>query len=315
MVIRAFDGVCVFDVTSNCSLTSLTLPKHILEEDTAYIWKTRFIDNHNMASEWSEEREFISGPADHDTDKDGVPDLQEVTNSLDLDADGTFDIDQTDIKCVSMPDGEDEEQICISIKDAQNVESIASLAVQDPADPALNSATNGKPNYFEFGLLDFKILVSNPGDETTVTIYLSRPAYIEGNIFKYDPVNEIWLDYSGYTEFSDSRREINLTLRDGGFGDADGIENGIIVDPLAFGSQTDPSGGGSGSSSIEKLADGILPDDLSCFITTAAAGINDRRSGSLGRPIREGELPLAYFFIMLGLVGKAVFTEGVRNRN
>ncbi len=39
MVIRAFDGVCVFDVTTTCSLTSLTLPKHILEEDTEYISK------------------------------------------------------------------------------------------------------------------------------------------------------------------------------------------------------------------------------------------------------------------------------------
>ena len=103
VVIRAFDDVCVFDVTSNASLTSLTLPKHILEEDTEYIWKARFIDNHDTPSEWSEEREFISGFADHDTDKDGVPDVQEVADTLDLDADGTTDIDQTDIKCVSCP--------------------------------------------------------------------------------------------------------------------------------------------------------------------------------------------------------------------
>ena len=39
LIIRAFDGVCVFDVTTSASLTSLTLPKHILEEDTEYIWK------------------------------------------------------------------------------------------------------------------------------------------------------------------------------------------------------------------------------------------------------------------------------------
>ena len=301
MVIRAFDGVCVFDVTSNTSLRLLTLPKHILEEDTEYVWKARHIDNHKMLSEWSEEREFISGLADHDTDKDGVPDAQEVADTQDLDADGIFDIVQTDMKCVSMPDGDDEDQICISIKDAPNVESIVSLEVQDPADPDLNSVSSGKPNYFEFGLLDFKLLVSNPGDETTVTIYLSRPAYIEGNIFKYDPVNKIWLDYSGYTEFSDSRQEINLTLRDGGFGDADGIENGIIVDPLAFGSQTDPSGG-SGGTLVGQVVDGIVPNGLGCFIITAAAGLNDGRLRGLWHEIRGHELTLLFIIIMLGFV-------------
>lgn len=280
MVTRAFDGVCVFDVTTNSSLTSLTLPKQILEEETEYLWKARYLDNHKMPSEWSEEREFISGPADHDTDKNGVPDVQEVADTLDLDADGSSDIAQTDIKCVSMPFGEEEDQICISIKDAQNVEAIVSLEVQDPADPDLSSATNGKPNYFEFGLLDFKVLVANPGDETTLTIYLSRPAYDKGNIFKYDPVNQIWSDYSAYAEFSAGRREVNLTLRDDGFGDADGIENGIIVDPLAFGSETDPSGGSS-DSPVEELLDGILPDDLSCFITAAAAQSADSGQRSL----------------------------------
>ena len=88
VVIRAFDGVCVFDVTSNASLTSLTLPKQILEEETEYIWKARFIDSYNTPSEWSEEREFISEDSDRDSDKNGVPDDQEVSETLDLDEDG-----------------------------------------------------------------------------------------------------------------------------------------------------------------------------------------------------------------------------------
>ncbi len=95
-------------------------------------------------------------------------------------------------------------------------------------------------------------------------------------------MNEVWLDYSGYAEFSDSRQEVWLTLKDGGFGDADGIENGIIVDPLAFGSETDPSGG-SGSSLIEQVADGIIPSDLSCFITVASARSETADHGACGR--------------------------------
>jgi len=308
MVIRTFDGVCVFDVTSDAALTSLILPRQILEEDTEYIWKARHFDNHEMPSDGSEERAFVSGAADHDTDKNGVPDDQEVSDTLDLDDDGSSDIGQTDIKCVSLRSGEDQEQICISIKDAQNVEAIISLEVQDPEDPEWNSGTSGKPNYFEFGLLDFKVLVTNPGDETTLTIYLSRPAYVEGNIFKYDPVNKIWSDYSGYAQFSAGRREVILALRDGGFGDADGIENGIIVDPLAFGSETDPSGGGSDSSSDEGLADGILPDDLSCFISSAAAHSDDTGLRSWWPALPGGGLALL-FIIMLGIDAKAVFAR------
>ena len=60
-----------------------------------------------------------------------------------------------------------------------------------------------------------------------------------------------------------------LTITDGGFGDADGLVNGIIVDPLAFGSETDPNGGSS-DSQLDKLLDGIIPDNLSCFISAAA---------------------------------------------
>ncbi len=311
VIIRTFDDVCVFDVTSNASLTSLTLPSQVLEEDTEYIWKARFIDNHDTPSEWSEEREFISDFADHDTDKNGVPDVQDVADTLDLDADGTMDINQTDIKCASVLDGMEEAQICISIKNAENAESIVSLEVQDPANPELNSATEGKPSYFEFGLLDFKLLVTNPGDETTVTIYLSKSAFEDGSCFKYDPVNGIWLDYSGYTDFSPTRLEVYLTLKDGGFGDADGIENGIIVDPLAFGSETDPSGGGSGP--VEEIVDGIIPNDLSCFITIAASRSDDRPPPSLRHAVRGRESAMILAIILMAYLCKVVFTRIRRN--
>jgi hypothetical protein len=60
---------------------------------------------------------------------------------------------------------------------------------------------------------------------------------------------------------------VYLTLKDGGFGDADGIENGIIVDPLAFGL--------SAESDADSLAvsdsDAVGSGDNSCFISTAAS--------------------------------------------
>ncbi len=304
-VIRAFDGVCVFDVTTSASLTSITLPNQILEEDTEYLWKAKYIDSHNDASEWSEERDFITNYADHDLDKNGVPDEQEVADTLDLDADGTPDRTQVDIKCVNVA-GKGA-QICVGIRGAENAYSIISLGVEDPADPKLITGTEGKPHFLEFGLLDFKVLVDNPGDETTVTIYLSRPSFEEGNCFKYDPVNGIWSDYSGYTEFSPDRKEVYLTLRDGGFGDADGVENGIVVDPLAFGSETDPNGSSDVLSPLDELLDGIIPSDLSCFISAAAPQSDKRPSWSLWREIRGREPAITFMVILLVLAAKALW--------
>ena len=304
-IIRAFDDVCVFDVTTSASLTSITLPNQILEEDTDYVWKVKYIDNHDDASEWSEEREFTTAYAGHDLDKNGVPDDQEVVETLDLDADGTADKTQNDIKCVSVDN--DAAQMCVSIRDSENAYSILSLAAEDPTDPQVISGSKGKPNFFEFALLDFKVLVNNPGDETTVTIYLSKPAFNEGNCFKYDPVDAVFLDYSGYTEFSSDRREVYLTLKDGGFGDADGIANGIIVDPLAFGSATDPNGG-SGGSPLDDLFDGLIPSDLSCFISAAALHSTGSPSWwNLWREIRGRELAIVFVAIFLLLAAKAIW--------
>jgi hypothetical protein len=284
------------------------LPKLILEEDTEYLWRARFIDSYNTPSEWSEEREFISGFADHDTDKNGVPDVQEVVDTLDLDEDGTADVVQSDIRCVSFQNPDDEVQICISIKDAQNVQSIVSLEVEDPTGPNLNSAADGKPNYFEFGLLDFKLLVNNPGDETVLTIYLSEAAFEKGNCFKYDSVNEVWMDYSEYTEFSSNRKQVYLTLKDGGFGDADGIENGIIVDPLAFGSDSNPSGGGSDDSPIDEIF-----GDFGCFISTAATRSDQQQSPNLWREIRGRELAIIFMVLLMVYLGKIFLSEVRRN--
>jgi hypothetical protein len=297
VILRAFDDFCVMDVTTESSLTSLTVPNQILEENSEYIWKARYIDNHNTASEWSEEKEFVTDLADHDLDKDGVPDLQEVTETLDLDQDGTADVYQNDLKCVSLDNGKS--QICVSIRDAENVVSIESLEAQDPDDPELGFQNEGKPNYFEFGLLEFKVLVDQPGDETVVTIYLSQSAYEEGNCFKYDPVNNAWFDYSEYAQFSPNRKEVYLTLKDGGFGDADGIENGIIVDPLAFGSESDPNGGGSDDTPIEDILNG-----LGCFITTAAVH-SSRETWNLWQEIRGREPAILLVAILLVLVAKA----------
>jgi hypothetical protein len=321
-ITRVYDNSDVFDVTSDVALTSMTIPRQILEEDTEYIWQVRFIDNRDASSEWSGEREFITDIAVNDSDGNGVPDDQEVSETLDLDDDGTTDASQADIKCVSLEDGAS--QICVSIRDAENAVSIVSLEAEDPNSPELLSKIKGKPTYIEFGLIDFKLLVNIPGDETTVTIYLSKPAYKQGRCFKYDPVNDVWLDYSGYTQFSANRKEVYLTLKDGGFGDADGIENGIIVDPLTFGSDTDPNGGSDSpiddiADGVLGIADGILPTDLSCFISVAAGDPASNRPMSVGHLTRKLEfwliLMLPFLLYLFKTLVSWILTMETRIKN
>ncbi len=92
----------VFDVTSNVHLTSLIVPELVLNINTTYYWRVRFFDNHDEASEWSETYAFTTLVASvDDMDENGIPDDQEVDDTVDLDEDGTPDIYQDDIKCIN----------------------------------------------------------------------------------------------------------------------------------------------------------------------------------------------------------------------
>jgi hypothetical protein len=298
-ICRASDNFCVLDITSSSSLTSLQVPKLILEENIDYTWKIRFINNHNAKSDWSDVGTFTTDISDHDLNGDGIPDYQEVDSFVDLDEDGTPDIDQDDIKCLNVSGGMS--QIGVSIRDSAAVQSIISIESEDPEDMDEDSNAAGKPESMPFGLLNFKLIVDQPGDEAVVTIYLSEPAPYGAVWYKYDPVNKIWQDYSEYTEFSDDRKSVYLTLIDGGFGDADGIENGIIIDPLTLGvpsasaTALSPaaSSGGSGSSS-------------GCFISTANHNLTAKEPIDIWKKMRGIELAMMFLVPLLFLFVKLI---------
>jgi hypothetical protein len=142
-------------------------------------------------------------------------------------------------------------------------------------------------------MLSFKLWVKATSYETMVTIYFSRAAADHGNWYKFDPVNTEWMDYSAYTEFGADRKVVYLSLIDGGFGDADGIENSIIVDPLAFGLSAAGRGLGSGGPTNST--------DDSCFISTAACRPDNGQPSKLLRH-EIGVLGLSIFSVLMFLV-------------
>jgi len=159
----------------------------------------------------------------------------------------------------------------VGILGKTNVISVESIESVDPytiADEA------NKPRNLPLGLIGFNLKVDSPGDIAEVTIYFPNPAGENTSWHKYDPING-WQDYSVYSRFSADRRSVTLELKDGGHGDADGTENGIIVDPGGLGSTTSSvSGGGGGGGG--------------CFIATAAYGSQVERHVAKHDALRTG---------------------------
>ena len=182
---------------------------------------------------------FTTLTTSNDTDANGIPDAQETDSTVDLDGDGTPDIDQDDIKGVNTMVGDG--VIGVSIEDSTTVISIESI---ESIDPDTISDTANRPESIPLGFITFKLKVNNPGDTAEVTLYFSGVTEeAEENLedflemarwYKYDSING-WQDYSDYATFSEDRRSVRLELKDGDYGDADGTANGIIVDPSGLG--------------------------------------------------------------------------------
>jgi uncharacterized repeat protein (TIGR01451 family) len=246
-------GTLVMDMTSVAYLTTYALPSLMLDVGTTYFWRAMFYDNHGLASEWSDPAPFeTTAASDEDSDNNGVPDSQEVDDTVDLDGDGVPDNDQSDMmsansvkegKMIGVKTGPDSTLLCIQSIDENTISG-------RPADVNM-----------PFGLISFKILVPNPGDSTTVILYFSEALSIDGECLKYDDISG-WRDHSAHT-FSEDRTYIVLEIQDGGPDDADGTANGVIIDPTAVTGQVEAAatpaaaaGGGGGG----------------CFIATAAYG-------------------------------------------
>ncbi len=290
-ILRAADQFCVLDVTTYISLTSLRVPRLILEQDTDYIWQVRYIDNQGTASVWSQPGYFTTEFLSQDSDGNGVLDDQEVDPSADLDGDGVLDLDQTDIKNVTTRTGDF--TVGISIREAENADALISVQAETPAETEVNYSDPQAPQFLAFDLIHFKLLVNEPGAEVLVTIHLSKPAYDDGIWYKYNPVQDEWQDYSDYTSFSADRKTAYLILTDGGFGDADGIANGVIVDPLALRTKTDHNSGSD--SLLENVTENLDPTGT-CFISAAAG----RRLPGLGGEIHARQVTFVLILIVLG---------------
>ncbi len=223
-----------------------------LTPNQTYYVRVRFYDVYFEPSDWSDTVEFTTYSLVEDLNSNGIPDVNEVDDTVDLNLDGIPDNFQPEIiKCIQMED--DSAYIGVEKISA----SINEIKLMGVIDPETISDTVNRPADLLFGLLSYTLSINQPGATAIVKIYFSEEIFTSDIFFKYDTING-WHDYSEHTTINYDDQSVTIELKDGGYGDSDGLANGVIVDPVGI--ATGESAGTSDSSFI------------GCFIATAAFG-------------------------------------------
>ena len=197
------DHALVFKGVSTTHLTTLSVPRFILEAGDDYYWRARFFDSRGEPSPWSAFFLFTTAGAGGES-SDGWS----VGATVDLDADGTPDVEQNGLKATRSFD----RSIDLAVKGTAKVLSVDAVAAEDPG---LITETAGRPAELPMGLIAFKITVPAAGDTAQVTIHFSRELPSNARWYKFDAMNG-WRDFSGQAAFGGDRRSVVLTIRDGG---------------------------------------------------------------------------------------------------
>ncbi|MCB2146445.1 MAG: hypothetical protein KQI81_08220 [Deltaproteobacteria bacterium] len=228
-------GDCLLDVVTNRWLNLLRVPLLLLNGDGAYHWRARFLDSGGMVSAWSAMAYFTTETAADDLDGNGIEDDQQGGA---VQAQATRSLLSPIVNC---------EPTDLVVSSEDTVEKIEQMTLIDPAELEIDETT---PDRLPSAMLAYKLLLYQPGQRALVTVHLSDPAPPGATWIKYDAVNG-WQDYSHHAAISADRRSVIVEVKDGGYGDADGIANGIILDPAglslaAESTSAGTSGGGGG---------------------------------------------------------------------
>jgi hypothetical protein len=221
----------ILDLTTPLCLNSLPLGAELLRPETLYYWRVRYVDSAGAASDWSATSSFTTTVINPDANGNGLPDGQEFQDpDVDLNRDSVADMSQisSTYKALAAAGGG-----YLALETASVGTTIAYFAALDPGDPAVLGGPD-RPDAFWLGLVRFRLLVASPGDAAKVTLWLSSPAPAGYAWYRFDPVLG-WHETDGSAVLSLDRSSVTLTLTDGGAGDADGLANGVIVDPGGLG--------------------------------------------------------------------------------
>ena len=253
----------VFDGMFSQYLTSLPLQELMLDPETTYYWRVKFYDQRNGESEWSATYHFTtidSASAGYpDDDGDGILNEQEVApDSINP------DLGATQQMLVIGSDDTANPQLALLHSSSSD---LVSIRTTNTGSVEIGSSAN-RPDIMT-GLVSFKLRLLDNETAASVTIYLSSPAPADAVWYKYN-LEEGWVAYPNAT-FSDDRKSVTIQLVDGGSGDDDGVQNGVIVDPsgIGYSSASGSLGYSSQTSSVSATSDS---SGAGCFIGISSDG-------------------------------------------
>lgn len=232
VITRVSDGLVALDITSSSYLTDLDVPPLVLEENTMYSWVVRYFSTRGMTSDWSSPNRFTTGMSALDADGNGIPDDQEVGLAVDLDDNGIADAEQDDLRCVNVLEGAGQMAVC-----APDGSGVVQISAMEATDLATIAAVDQLPFELPLGLVSFRLEMVQVGGIARIIVHFSQPAPEAAKWVKHDIING-WQDYSAHAVFAPDRLSAEIEIQDGGFGDADGVQNGIIIDPAGYGVAT-----------------------------------------------------------------------------
>jgi uncharacterized protein (TIGR03790 family) len=197
---------------------SLMLPFGIVEKGQTYWIRTRHQDSQGAWSSWAEPLVFVTSLTDpNDLDGNDVDDRHQVTGAIDTNENG---IDDNQEGMCHLRDAE--ENRVIGIRSQQGV--VSCLTALDTTEFPVQSAGE-----LPYGLLAMRIDALTPGATVELNLYFPDALQPGSKWIKYDQVDSAFSDFTPQVTFNG--KQVTVRITDGGVGDADGVANGIIIDP------------------------------------------------------------------------------------
>ena len=241
----------------------------VLDVDTDYFWRVQFVDDNNGVSAWSDAATFTTVTAESlgDADYDGLLDTQETDETADVNENGIADVLENNIMTINTIEGQTTVGV-ETLSETVTLVSIKSLSTESVDDRTVSLG---------FGLIGFKLYLQEGVTTASVKIHFSKKVPSTAKLYKYTVENG-WKAYDNAI-FAPNRKSVTLVLEDGGVGDEDGVQNGIIVDPSGI-AYEDESETSSESASVS-TTDASSGDSGSggCFISTGSEGFGSMNAG------------------------------------
>ncbi len=221
-------GTMVYDQKFSNQLYSIQVVDFILDFGRVYYWRVRNFDHHQTVSKWSAVFYFsvMNSENPADANGNGIPDAQElksgVDDLVDLDHNNQPDMAQNDIKVLKCFNG----GLVGIIAQAANAGGIDFHGIQVKS---LDKTTTGQDLDLPLGLISLEIPVKENGGIANLSLSYAN---IGQNFITLN-----WQQLSGgnslvaydHAAFAADQNKASLELKDGGYGDEDGLENGKIV--------------------------------------------------------------------------------------